>query len=113
MSAHDFAAALLDTYERGPPRSYSHIHRRNLIAVGILPLTLGDREYEDAREGQRWRIPGLAAAVAEGAEIVSAEVDGDQHIQPALALTPNERAVLAAGGLIAHIRSGGRSPVPA
>jgi aconitate hydratase len=94
-------------------RSYARIHRRNLIAVGILPLILGDREYETAREGQRWRIPGLAAAVSDGADAVTAEVDSDQHIRLALALTPNERAVLSAGGLIAHIRSGGRSPVPA
>ena len=94
-------------------RSYARIHRRNLIAVGILPLVLGDREYEVARAGQRWRVPGLAAAVTDGGETVSAEVDDGQRIQLTLALTPNERAVLAAGGLIAHIRAGGRSPVPA
>jgi hypothetical protein len=42
---------------------------------------------------------------------VTAEADG-QRIQLTLTLTPNERAVLTAGGLIAHIRAGGRSPVP-
>jgi aconitate hydratase len=94
-------------------RSFARIHRRNLIAVGILPLVLGDREYELARAGQRWRVPGLAAAVTDGGETVTAEVDDGQRIQLTLALTPNERAVLAAGGLIAHIRAGGRSPVPA
>jgi aconitate hydratase len=91
-------------------RSYARIHRRNLIAVGVLPLVLGDREYQTAREGQRWRIPGLAAAVTGGADTVTAEVNDGQHILLTLALTPNERAVLTAGGLIAHIRSGGRSP---
>lgn len=92
-------------------RSYARIHRRNLIAVGIVPLVLGDREYEDARAGQRWRLTGLAAAVTGGAETVTAEVEDGQLIHLALALTPNERAVLAAGGLVAHIRGGGRSPV--
>src|SRR3954454_21346885 len=48
-------------------RSYARIHRRNLIAVGIVPLVLGDEEYGAAAQGQRWRIPGLAAAVADGA----------------------------------------------
>jgi aconitate hydratase len=91
-------------------RSYARIHRRNLIAVGILPLVLGDREYEASSEGQRWRIPGLAAAVTGGADTVTAQVDDGRQIQLSLALTPGERAVLAAGGLIAHIRSGGRSP---
>src|SRR3954471_272489 len=94
-------------------RSFARIHRRNLIAVGILPLVLGDHEYELARAGQRWRIPGLAAAVTDGGETVTAGVDDGQRIQLTLALTPNERTVLAAGGLIAHIRAGGRSPVPA
>src|SRR3954466_12065057 len=93
-------------------RSFARIHRRNLIAVGILPLVLGDREYEEARAGQRWRVHGLAAAVADGGDTVTADPDDGQRIQLTLALTPNERAVLTAGGLIAHIRAGGRSPVP-
>jgi aconitate hydratase len=92
-------------------RSFARIHRRNLIAVGIPPLILDDRDYEDARAGQRWRIRGLATAVSEGADTVTAEADG-RRIQLTLTLTPNERAVLTAGGLIAHIRAGGRSPVP-
>jgi aconitate hydratase len=94
-------------------RSYARIHRRNLIAVGIVPLVLGDEEYEAAGEGQRWRIPGLAAAVADGAERVTAEVDDGRRMELTLALTSGERAVLSAGGLIAHIRSGNRSRVTA
>jgi aconitate hydratase len=92
-------------------RSFARIHRRNLIAVGVLPLVLGDQGYEEARTGQRWHIPGLAGAVTGGADTVTAELDGGQHIPLTLALTPNERAVLGAGGLIEHIRSGGRSAV--
>src|SRR3954447_13505513 len=92
-------------------RSFARIHRRNLIAVGIPPLILDDPDYENARAGQRWRIRGLATAIAEGADTVTAETDG-QPIRLTLTLTPNERAVLTAGGLIAHIRAGGRSPVP-
>src|SRR3954464_4751009 len=85
-------------------RSFARIHRRNLIAVGILPLVLGDREYEEARAGQHWSIHGLAGAVTGGADSVTAQIDDGQHIPLALALTRNERAVLAAGGLVAHIR---------
>src|SRR3954471_8958398 len=92
-------------------RSFARIHRRNLIAVGIPPLILDDPDYENARAGQRWRIRGLATAIAEGADTVTAETDG-QPIRLTLTLTPNERAVLTAGGLIAHIRADGRSPVP-
>ena len=92
-------------------RSYARIHRRNLIAVGILPLVLGDHEYALAREGQRWRIPGLAAAVVGGGDSVTAEVDGRDPVRLAVQLTPGERAVLAAGGLLAQVRAGGRTAV--
>src|SRR4051812_27415886 len=93
-------------------RSFARIHRRNLIAVGILPLVLGDREYEEARAGQHWSIHGLAGAVTGGADSVTAQVDDGRRMELTLALTSGERAVLAAGGLVAHIRAGGRSPVP-
>jgi aconitate hydratase len=92
-------------------RSFARIHRRNLIAVGIPPLVLDDRGYDAARTGQHWRIRGLAAAVREGTDTVTAEVDG-RAVQLSLDLSPGERAVLTAGGLIAHVRAGGRSPVP-
>jgi aconitate hydratase len=91
-------------------RSFARIHRRNLIAVGIPPLILDDREYENARAGQRWRVRGLATAISAGADTVPAEVDG-RRIELSLVLSPNERAVLTSGGLIAHIREGGRSRV--
>jgi aconitate hydratase len=94
--------------------SYARIHRRNLIAVGIPPLVLGDPgQLARIRQGQRWRIPGLAAAVTGDADTVAAEVDGGERIELTLSLTPGERAVLAAGGLLAQVRAGGRSPVPA
>jgi aconitate hydratase len=91
--------------------SFARIHRRNLIAVGIPPLVLGDRDYEKARAGQRWRISGLATAIRSGTNTVTAAVEG-QPIRLSLDLSPNERAVLTSGGLVAHIRAGGRSPVP-
>jgi aconitate hydratase len=92
-------------------RSYARIHRRNLIGVGILPLVYDDAEEPRARIGERWRIPGLAAAVTGGADAVTAEIDDGRRIELRLQLTPNERAVLHAGGLVAHIRAGGRTSV--
>ncbi len=97
-------------------RSYARIHRRNLIAVGIVPLVLADEaDWSRAEVGQRWRVPGLAAAVAEGAERVRAEVEGGGSLQLEveleLALSPGEREVLRAGGLLAAVREGGRVPL--
>ncbi|MGY1690292.1 aconitate hydratase [Geodermatophilus sp. SYSU D01105] len=93
-------------------RSYARIHRRNLIGVGIVPLVFAAAEGDAlAEQGQHVRIPGLAAAVTGGVETVTAEVDGGQQLRLELQLTSRERAVLAAGGLLAHIRAGGRAPV--
>jgi aconitate hydratase len=93
--------------------SYARIHRRNLVAVGIVPLVIADDARATAEVGQRWHIPGLAAAVRSGAESVTATVDDTRKLDLGLPLSAGERAVLAAGGLLAHIRSGGRPRVSA
>ncbi len=43
-----------------------------------------------------------------GADTVTATVDDGREITLGLALSPGERSVLAAGGLLAHVRAGGR-----
>jgi aconitate hydratase len=92
--------------------SYARIHRRNLIAVGILPLVIADDDRAETRVGQRWHVAALGEAVRRGAESVTATVDGSREIRLELALSPGERDVLAAGGLLAHVRAGGRPRVP-
>jgi len=95
-------------------RSYARIHRRNLIAVGIVPLVLPDGAPGPAPEvGQRWRVRGLAAALVSGDESVTAQVDGDAGLRLALDLTAGERDVLRSGGLLAQVRRGGRRPLAA
>lgn len=92
---------------------YARIHRRNLIAVGIVPLVLADAgERDRVQQGERWHIPGLAAAVREGAGAVTARTDSGRDVELLLPLSPGERDVLGAGGLLAHVRAGGRSRVP-
>lgn len=94
-------------------RSYARIHRRNLIAVGIVPLVLAaEADWERAEVGQRWRIPGLRAALATEEE-VRAQVEGLGEVALELQLSPGEREVLGAGGLLATVRRGGRVPLGA
>ncbi|MBG6217044.1 aconitate hydratase [Arthrobacter sp. CAN_A6] len=87
-------------------RSYARIHRRNLIAAGIVPLVL-PREA-DCFVGQRWVIPGLRSALAAGSTSVPADVDGGARLTLGLDFSPGEREILGAGGLLAHVRTGGR-----
>lgn len=90
-------------------RSYARIHRRNLIAVGVVPLLLGAGAGGLTPEtGQRWRLPELGSALAGSADSVRLEVDGHGAVDLDLDLSPSERRVLRAGGLLADIRSGQR-----
>jgi aconitate hydratase len=91
-------------------KSFARIHRRNLIASGIVPLILPtDQEGAAAPAvGQRWTVNGLDAARAEGPGEVTANVDDGTGIRLRLELSEAERKVLLAGGLLAHVRAGGR-----
>jgi len=95
-------------------RSYARIHRRNLIAVGVLPLLFADTDtHPKAGIGQRWHIPAVRDAIASERSAITATVNGTAQVRLQLQLSPSERRVLLAGGLIPHIRRGGRDAVSA
>ncbi|EMQ96710.1 aconitate hydratase [Paeniglutamicibacter gangotriensis] len=90
-------------------RSYARIHRRNLIAVGIVPLLIPPSAR--STPGEHWVIEGLADAITSSATEVTALVGGGGSLQLGLDLSPSERSVLASGGLLAHILNGARPGV--
>jgi aconitate hydratase len=90
---------------------FARIHRSNLIAQGIVPL-VSEEASGTATVGDSWRIPGLRAAVAGGAEELTVHVEGQDPLTVALLLSPAERELLLAGGLLAHTRAGHRPLVP-
>jgi aconitate hydratase len=95
-------------------KSFARLHRRNLVCQGLLPLTFADEaDYERAELGAVWRIDGARAAVEEAAGSVNAELEDGSRVELALSLSPQEREMLLAGGLLALIRGGGLEPVPA
>jgi aconitate hydratase len=82
-------------------KSFARIHRTNLIAQGIPPLTFADeRDYDRVAEGDEWLVEGVRAAVAAG----ETRLDGPVPLE--LHLTGRERGILLAGGLVAHARAG-------
>ncbi len=92
-------------------KSYARIHRRNLIAVGIAPLIL-PAGAPPSTVGEEWTVTGLRDALVGGASEVVVDVSGrSAPLALQLDFTPGERDILAAGGLLAHIRQGGRVPV--
>jgi aconitate hydratase len=80
-------------------RSFARIHRTNLIAQGILPLTFADEaDYDRVEQGHVWRIPVR----------LEGELEAETPVGPVplqLPLTQRERAILRAGGLIAYSRA--------
>jgi aconitate hydratase len=91
-------------------RSFARIHRRNLIAQGIAPLTfIKDTDYDLARQGDLWEMPGIRAALLKGEQevIIRIPEKGIEFKVNAI-LSPRERRMLTNGGLLAHLRQGGQ-----
>lgn len=94
-------------------KSFARIHRRNLIAQGIVPLLFADEGgYAQAQLGQTLRISGLHA-IAEGENELEAEIvaGGEGTIALTHDLLPREREIVVAGGLIRYLRE--QQPAPA
>lgn len=83
-------------------KSFARIHRSNLIAQGILPLLLADPDdYDLAEIGTTWTLEGVRSALAENQTQIEAVLGEAGTVTLLLELTPRERIVLLAGGLVA------------
>ena len=84
--------------------SFARIHRGNLIAQGILPLSFAaEADYDRVRQGEEWTIDGARAAVSNGATELVARGDTGRRIHLELALQPRERQILLAGGTLRYL----------
>jgi aconitate hydratase len=87
-------------------KSFARIHRANLINWGIVPLVLDDAAAYDAIEaGDRLRLDGLRAALAAGERVTVVNTRGGARFVASCVLTPRERDILLAGGILAHTRT--------
>jgi aconitate hydratase len=91
-------------------KSFARIHRRNLISQGMVPLLFVDEnDYQRARQGDTWELPNLRQALAGGATEIRARIlERDEEVPLRLDFSPRERRVLLHGGMLAHIREGGK-----
>ena len=86
-------------------RSFARIHRRNLIAQGIVPLTFADPSQQQILfAGQRLELPGIRGALERGNLWSHVLTPESREILVDTTFTAREREVLLVGGLLAHLR---------
>ena len=91
-------------------KSFARIHRRNLVAQGILALTFDDpRDHERAEVGQTWELPRVREELEDGSQTITATIDGEHELMLRHDFTDKERDVLLCGGLLAYLREGGEA----
>ncbi|TML31300.1 MAG: aconitate hydratase [Actinobacteria bacterium] len=85
-------------------KGFARIHRRNLIAQGIVPLLFQDpADYDKAELGQTWTVSRLHS-IAEGEDELETEIEGAGTITLTHDLLPREREIVVAGGLIRYLK---------
>ncbi|HEY1275353.1 MAG TPA: aconitate hydratase [Thermoleophilaceae bacterium] len=86
-------------------KSFARIHRRNLVAQGILALTFADEsDYERANVGDTWTLPKVRDEIEDGDRVtVQIEESGDE-LSVSHDLAPREREILLAGGLLNFLK---------
>jgi predicted aconitate hydratase len=87
-------------------KSFARIHRRNLVAQGILALTFADEsDYDRAEVGQTWILARVREELADGADEITVRIEesGDEF-----AVTHDfaakERDILLHGGLLSYLK---------
>jgi aconitate hydratase len=87
-------------------KSFARIHRRNLIAQGIVALTFqNDSDYDQAEVEQTWILPNLKTELEGGSETITAKIeDTDTELTLTHDFSEHEREILVAGGLLSYLR---------
>ena len=88
-------------------KSFARIHRANLINWGIVPLTFDDpAAYDTIERDDRLHLPDLRAALKSGVRVTIANQRTGATFTTSCLLTPRERDILLAGGVLAYTKGG-------
>lgn len=90
-------------------KSFARIHRRNLVAQGIVALTFErEQDHERAEVGQTWTLPRVREELLQGSPTIAARIEETgEELRLRHDLAPKERDVLVAGGLLEYLREQG------
>jgi aconitate hydratase len=87
-------------------KSFARIHSANLINWGIVPLVFDDpAAWDEIERDDRLKLDGLRAALAAGRPVLVENTRTGARFTTSCALTPRERDILLAGGILAHTRT--------
>jgi aconitate hydratase len=82
-------------------KSFARIHRANLINWGIAPLEFDDpADWEAIERGDRLVFDGLRDSLVAGDKVAVTDLRNAQRMRARCVLTPRERDILLAGGLL-------------
>jgi len=87
-------------------KSFARIHRRNLVAQGILALTFKDAaDYDRATVGECWTLPKVREELEAGSDEITVRIeDSGDELALTHDLAPKEREILLCGGLLEMLR---------
>jgi aconitate hydratase len=87
-------------------KSFARIHRRNLVAQGILALTFKDADdYDRAKVGDCWTLPKVREELEAGSDEITVRIeDSGDELTLTHDLAPKEREILLCGGLLELLR---------
>jgi aconitate hydratase len=89
-------------------KSFARIHRRNLVAQGILALTFADEsDYDKAEVGDTWKLPNVKEELEEGSDEITVEIEGGDSFKVTHDFAPKEREILVQGGLLHWLQEEG------
>jgi aconitate hydratase len=90
-------------------KSFARIHRRNLVAQGILALTFADEaDYERAKVGETWSLPSIKQELQDGTERITVKItESGDEFTVTHDLAPKEREILVDGGLLHYLKEQG------
>ena len=90
-------------------KSFARIHRANLINWGIAPLEFDDpADHDRIERDTTLRFEGLRSALVEDRRVTVIDEGNGRRFQVRCVVTPRERDILLAGGLLAQTAAEGK-----
>jgi aconitate hydratase len=92
-------------------KSFARIHKANLVNSGILPLEFADgADYDRIDKFDMIVFDQLRGQLLAGGRIIGSIPARGLRLEMLCAVSERERAILAAGGLVAYVRNGQGQP---